>query len=157
MVVKQLKGTAMLNIYGQREIARYMYIKGRNFIAAARLLRIHNGYEYVVLHLLCQGMENILKSFLLFKDYRKYRNRIKRNFGHDLEKLATTATGEFDVKPIQPALSEQLKELNSLYADHLLRYGSTQDIFFQPEFIKNDLVWRKIAAVVRLAERHVTN
>jgi hypothetical protein len=63
-------GTATtLSRDGKQEIAAAMYVKGKNFLGAAMLLRQKGGYEYVVLHLMCQGIEITLKAFLLFKDH----------------------------------------------------------------------------------------
>ena len=49
----------------------------------------------------------------------------------------------------------ELEALNSLYSIHWLRYGTFYDILVNPETIASDLTLRRIAAVIRLADRHV--
>jgi hypothetical protein len=67
------------------------YQKGRYFIGAALLLRKHGGDEYVVLHLLCQGVEIVLKALLLLHDFDKYRTLLK-GYGHAA--VASRATAQ---------------------------------------------------------------
>ena len=50
-------GVAWLAPEGKRMVAETMYAKGQAFVIAAALLRRNGGYEYAVLHLLCQGVE----------------------------------------------------------------------------------------------------
>ena len=57
--------------YAKRLMADGHYRRGQHFIAAAILLRQHGGHEYVVLHLLCQGVEIVLKAILLLRDFDK--------------------------------------------------------------------------------------
>ena len=73
-------------------------------MAAAVLLRKHGGDKYVVWHLLCQGIEIILKALLLFLDYKKY-NKLQRTFGHDLEKIISAAIVAYRLRPLRPALA----------------------------------------------------
>lgn len=148
-------------MHGKRLIAESMYVKGKSFLGAAILLRQGMGYEFVVLHLLCQGIEITLKGLLLYKDYNKYINRLKPSkkdttaFGHDLEKLAEAATSEFGVRPMRHDLVVELKKLNTLYSSHRLRYGTFFDILVNPDTIENRNILRKIAAAIRLADRYV--
>ena len=76
-------------------VCRSMYAKGVGFLGAAVLLQRQGGCQWVVLHLLCQGTELVLKSFLLFADFDKYKVRLKKHFGHDLEKLARRALAQY--------------------------------------------------------------
>ena len=64
--------TLKLAPHGKRLVAQSMYSKGGAFIGAALLVRREAGYEFVVLHLLCQGVEIIFKSLLLMLDYDKF-------------------------------------------------------------------------------------
>lgn len=50
-------GHAQLTAHGKRLVASSMFAKGKAFLGAAILLRQKGGYEFVVLHLLCQGIE----------------------------------------------------------------------------------------------------
>ena len=56
-------------INAKPKIAQSMYDKGKNFIGAAILLRrLGRQTEYVVLHLICQGMEVIPKRITSFQE-----------------------------------------------------------------------------------------
>jgi hypothetical protein len=144
-----------LTTHGKRMIAESMYEKGKSFIGAALLLRQRHGYEYVVLHLLCQGIEITLKALLLMNDYDKYKGKLKSAFRHNIKKLAAAAISEFNVRPVRPALEVELEMLSSLYSSQRLRYGTFYDVLVNPETIQSRLALRKIAAVIRLADRHV--
>lgn len=136
-----------------------MFEKGSSFLGAAILLRQNGGYGYVVLHLICQGVENVMKAFLLIADYDQYQPRLRRRsaFGHDLEKLVTEVVSEFKVKArhLGQAESSELKELNAYYSTHLLRYGTMLDLLRDPSMIGSGRVLRKMLAVVRIARRHL--
>jgi len=107
--------------YAKRQCALSMYSKGKSFLGAAILVRQAGGYEYVVLHLLCQGIEIVLKAILLIRNFDRYSGKLKR-YGHDLGKLSAAVITEFDrLKPIGPALATELAALNSLYSTHRLR------------------------------------
>ena len=138
-------------------VTRAMYEKGKSFLGAALLLRKQGGSEYVVLHLLCQGIEITLKALLLMLKYNDYKSQLKKGpFGHNLEHLVNTAIREFGVRPISTALSTELKQLNALYSRHRLRYGTMFDILVEGRTIASNATVRKIAAVIRLANRHLT-
>jgi hypothetical protein len=118
-----------------------MYRKGKSFLTAAVLLRQRGGHEFVVLHLLCQGLEIVLKGLFLYSNYAEYKKRLKRKkgdgstFGHDLIKLATAAVDEFKIKPLEQTLLVQLRDLNNFYSNHQLRYGTFVDIFIDARTI----------------------
>ncbi len=152
-IVRASASKGQLTTYSKRKVAESMYAKGKNFISAALLLRKRGGYEYVVLHLLCQGVEIVLKAMLLFRDYDKYMPKLQKHFGHKLEKLAAKVLKEFDLKPLRKDVATELKRLNSLYSSQLLRYGSFHDVLVDPSSIASRLVLRKIGAAVRLGER----
>lgn len=154
MATVQIKGTARLTTHGKRELAKFMYLRGKSFLGAALFLRNAGGYEYVVLHLLCQGVEVVVKALLLFHDYDTYKPQLKK-FGHDLPKLVDEALRLFNLRPLEANLEDQLKKLNDLYTQHLLRYASSVDILIDASTIPSDLVLRKSAAVIRLCERHI--
>jgi len=79
-----------------------MYVKGKNFLGAAILLRQKGGYEYVVLHLMCQGVEVTLKALLLLKNYKRYEPKLKK-YGHRLMPLVADVLAEFELRPLRPA------------------------------------------------------
>ncbi len=51
-------------IQREHEIAVETLKKGENFIRTALLLRKNNSEENVVLSMICQGIENILKGYI---------------------------------------------------------------------------------------------
>src|ERR1041384_7014685 len=158
-------------------MAEALFFRGCNFVAAAVLLRQKGGYDYVVLHLLCQGVEIILKSLLLLQDYDQYRKVIKDKMGHDLEKLIKEVSSEYgSTNFLGKSVTEkkkmnrvyknhlirfrgnivtEIKELNGLYKAHLLRYGGNIDILIDPKTIKSNLTLKKITQVVRVVRRGI--
>jgi hypothetical protein len=117
-----------LTTHGRHIIASALYSKGRSFVGASVLLRKHGGDEYVVLHLLCQGIEIIVKALLLFLDYKKY-DKLQRKFGHDLDKVISAAIERYRLHPLRPALAAEVVALSDFYSKHLLRYAGLSDIF----------------------------
>lgn len=144
----QLKLTA----HGKRMVAESMYAKGKAFLGAAILLRQKGGYEYVVLHLLCQGIEIVLKGLLLAVDYDKYKPKLKR-LGHDLLKITDAVTDAAGLSALRPSIRAEMESLNRLYSGHRLRYGSGYDILVDPSTIPIRQVLRRMAALLRLVER----
>jgi hypothetical protein len=143
-----------LTTHGRWLVASALYSKGRSFVGAAVLLQKHGGDEYVVLHLLCQGIEIILKALLLFLDYKKYE-KLQRKFGHDLDKVISAAIAGYRLRPLRPALAAEITALNNFYSKHLLRYAGLQDIFILPGSIESERTFRRLTAVLRLANREL--
>lgn len=140
---------------GKKAIAASMYNKGKAFVGAAILLSQQSDSEhvdYVVLHLLCQGIEIALKGLLLLSNYDRYHSRLKRSLGHNLHKIVLEAVSAYSTNPLRPDLDQELRALSNLYSQHLLRYGSTLDVFIDPRSVARTKVFRRIAAVIRLAE-----
>lgn len=156
-VIASMKGTGRLTRHGKRLVAESMYAKGGNFFGAAILLRQKGGYEYVVLHLLCQGLEIVVKALLLMRDYDRYKPMLKSKggFGHDLEKLVAAAVTEFRLRPLSSGEAAELRTLNGLYSNHLLRYGSGYDILVDASTIASKRIFRKMVATLRLARRYL--
>lgn len=155
MATKSSTATLRPTIYGKRVMARQLYQKGRHFIGAALLLRDREGDEYVVLHLLCQGIEIIVKALLLLRNFAKYQPILQTKYGHKLMRLASDALVEFKLNPLQAALSTELRELDRMYAKHILRYSLLATVFIDPKTIPSRLVLRRAAAVLRLADREL--
>ena len=145
-------GTATLTVHGKRMVAESMYVKGKAFLGAAVLLRQKGGYEFVVLHLLCQGIEVVLKGLLLAIDYDKFKPKLKK-FGHDLLKVTDAATSAAGIPALRPRVRSEMESLNQLYSRHLLRYGSGYDILVDPKTIRSHLVLRRMIALLQLIER----
>jgi hypothetical protein len=134
-----------------------MYRKGKSFLGAAILLQRNGGDEYVVLHLICQGIEITLKGLLLLTDYEKFRPKLRKygKSGHDLLLLAEDVLAVFRLHPMRVALRAELQALSSLYEGQLLRYGTYRDILVDPNTIASSLVVWRIVAAGRLAEREL--
>ena len=142
-------GVAFLAPEGNRIIAETMYAKGQAFVVAAALLRQNGGYEYAVLHLLCQGIEVALKGVLLLINYDKFKPELKP-FRHNLLAIADATSIASGLKPLRPTLRAELETLNTLYSRHLLRYGSVHDIYVAASTIPNRRVFRRMASLFRL-------
>jgi hypothetical protein len=145
-----------LTPYSKRIVAWWWYTRGKSFLGAAVLLKQHRGHEAVVLHLVCQGIEIVLKSLLLFKDYDVYQRKLRR-YGHRLAPLAADVLSAFKLSPLRPELSKEIQELSSFYAAHLFRYGSpVHDVFLNSSVtVSSRLVLRRMLAVIRLTEREL--
>jgi hypothetical protein len=157
MTTVQLSATGgRLTPYSKRIVARSWYTRGKGFLGAAVLLRRRGGHEDVVLHLICQGIEIVLKSLLLFVDYDAHKPRLKK-YRHDLAPLAADVLSAFKLNPLRPGPSEEIQQLSSLYAAHLLRYSSpVHDIFLNVSAtIPTRLVLRRVLAGIRLTEREL--
>ena len=144
--------------FGRQCIARTEFDKGVGFLAAGRLLEpycVNEAVRYVRLHLMCQGLELVLKSVLLAKDFGKYRTQLRnpKLFGHDLIKTAEAAEREFGVSTMRPGLRAELEDLARLYAGHHLRYSGLNDIFIDPTTINVGHVVPRVAALVKLMNR----
>lgn len=150
MGIANVSGVGFPSRHGKSLIALSMYDKGVAFVAAAALLG-ERGHGYVVRHLLCQGFELLGKAFLLFRDYGKYRPLLQKPIGHDLERLSDALAKEFDL-PVSPrAFVDELKQINGLYKNHLLRYGSAFDVLIDPSSIPCRRVFRRLRAAIRVA------
>jgi hypothetical protein len=144
-------GRAQLSAHGKRMVATSMYTKGKAFLGAAILLRQTGGYEFIVLHLLCQGIEVALKGILLLIDYDKYKPKIRR-IGHNLSSVSDAAIKAAGLSSLRPDVRAELAVLSNLYSQHLLRYGSGYDILVNPSTIPSQRVLRRMVAVLRLVE-----
>jgi len=114
----------------------------------------------VFLHLLCQGLEIIIKSLLLMQNYDTYKPKLKKDkkkggLGHDLVKCYEELRKELDNKPLRKKdkdIMSELKILNNFYEKHILRYGNLLD-FFGEATISSDLVIRYAFKLVRFGNR----
>lgn len=138
-------------LHGKQLIARSMYEKGRAFLRAALLLKEQDGYEYVVLHLICQGIEVLGKGYLLMEDYDRFKPQL-RSYGHDLIKLVADIESQAKVRVLTPFVRAELEPLNRLYKGQLLRYGSGYDILVNAKSVPHARVLRRLAALLRLRE-----
>lgn len=147
--------------FGQDFLARTEFDKGLGFLMASGLLVplcVNEATHYVRLHLICQGIELILKSALLAKDFAEYRPRLSnpKQFGHNLIKTAEAAEKEFGFSPTRAVVREELIELARLYSNHSLRYAGLNDIFINPTSIRFKKVLRRTTALVKVMNREFT-
>ena len=134
----------------KRKIADAMFEKGVSFTGAAILLRRQGGYEHVVLHLICQGVENVMKSILLQENFDKYKKKIKKKIGHNLVLAVDEVIKEKGARNIAPELRDELIKINHFYKNHFLRYGGMSDIFVQCQKSDSDLVLYKLMQIINI-------
>jgi len=151
-VVSLSAGPGEWTPHGKRLIAQSMYMKGKAFIGAALLLRRRDGYEYVVLHLLCQGIEVLGKGYLLLVNYDAHKPKL-RKYGHNLVKLVAAVETAMHEPILKAVVRTELEVLSSLYSQHLLRYGSGYDVLVNPNTIPSGRVLSRVAALLRVVER----
>jgi hypothetical protein len=156
VTLRTAPGSGRLAPAGKHFVAGSMYQKGKSFLGAALELHSKPGHEYVTLHLLCQGIENLLKGLLVLKAFDKYNPLLTTTLRHNLERLEATVRQEFGLRPPNSKLAREFQHLSRLYSSHLLRYGNVRDIFVDASTIQSDRVWRRVATVLRLAERHLS-
>ena len=159
----QARGKATASPYGKSLIADSMYKKGTVFFASAGLLAqlyqhqrpVPEHVDYVFLHLLCQGIELVLKGLLLHRDFDKYHPLLKGKggFGHNLYELAEEASSVYGMNTMRKPLADELHSMNNFYSKHRLRYGTIVDIFIDPSSIARRRVIRRFRATIKLAER----
>ena len=132
-----------------------MLHRGHSFLKSAILLKRVGGSKDVELYNICQGIEVVLKSFLLFSNYDKYKPLLpKRNhFSHDLIKLTSEVLTEYQVNDLSQAQADELERLNHYYTNHYLRYSGAHDIFFPSTDIDYALAGKKLLAAIKLADR----
>jgi hypothetical protein len=154
-----VKGTMHATPLAKSLVARSMFRKGEGFIAAAELLsaRNHHGdeaFEWVALHLWCQGIEVALKGLLLLNDYDGNRPKL-RKIRHDLAAAADATLAAYGLNAMGVALDAELRALSNLYSLHLLRYGSNYDVLVRPQTVARERVRRRMFACFRLVHREL--
>ena len=157
VVTAELSGPMQPTIHAKRRISEAMYLRGKGFVGAALLLQKQGGYEFVSLHLLCQGIEIVLKALLLLHDYDRYKPRMgrRKGFGHDLVHLEHEVRAIFGIGSGSNALSDELNGLNGFFAKHQLRYASLIDILVDPRFIPVGSVIRQLHFVMKWTDRRL--
>ena len=96
-----------------------------------------------------------INAALLLRDYDRFVVRLRKPLGHNLFKVANEASTAYGLKPSHGDLDDELRTLGNLYSRHLLRYGSGYDILVDPRTIPRERTFRRLAAVIRLAEREL--
>jgi len=145
------------SLYAKRQRTLFFYQRAKSFLGAAVLLQRHGGGDqFVVLHLLCQGIEILLKATLLMKNFDYFYPRLQKTYGHNLERLVRSTLREFQLHDMRSPLADELAELNKLYSRHWLRYGSLfHDLLIDPNSINIRWVERRMIAALRMIEREL--
>lgn len=125
-----------------------MYLRGRQFTHSALLLNEKTGKDYPFLHLLCLGLEIVLKSALLEKDYEKYKNYIEDNLKHNLDKCLKAYNKEYPTDKIDEKVLREISELNQVYNSFQLKYAMLSEILIEPKSIDSDLTLRFLAKLI---------
>lgn len=125
-----------------------MYLRGRQFTHSALLLNEKTGKDYPFLHLLCLGLEIVLKSALLEKDYEKYKNYNKNNLKHNLDKCLKAYILEYPTDKIDKKVLREISELNVFYNSFQLKYAMLSEILIEPKSIDSDLTIRFLAQLI---------
>lgn len=139
--------------YSKRMIAYKMYFKGKQFVGAALLLEANGGDGSVVRHLLCQGIELVLKGLLLLKSYDSYKPKL-RKLGHHLSRIAQETGTCYGVK-VPVHVVRELNTLDSYFSIHAFRYAGISDVLLDLQNVPLDKVLRRVAAVIRLTDRSI--
>jgi hypothetical protein len=151
-IVEARAGPLVPTAHAKRLVALAMYRKGGAFLASAGLLHRHKGERYVVLHLLCQGLEIVMKGLLLLLDYDKFEPQL-RDLGHNLLRTTDTALKAAGLPIFDGEARTQLIGLNALYSKHLLRYASNHDVLVDASTIPFARVLHRVVALTRLLSR----
>lgn len=119
---------------------------------ASGLVKAYGGHDFVYLHLLCQGFENIGKAIILAQDYEAYGPQLK-SIGHDIESLLAEVEKSTGKIILSNSARQELLKLNRFYKNHQLRYGDAFDYSinieslsgeeFRGDLIKNLDVWNE--------------
>jgi hypothetical protein len=138
--------------FGKQLKADFMYRKGLEFIGASILLKQQGGRTFVQIHLLLQGLEIILKSLLIRRDYEKYNKKLKGKFGHNILKLVNEVKKLYGLKNINKTFDQELKATQGHYMSSNLRYGSLLDIFIDVNSISVEAIETKTYKLIRILE-----
>jgi hypothetical protein len=139
----------------EKEVAVSTLKKGENFIRAALLLRKNNSEENVVLSMICQGIENILKGLLLVKDYVKYEPLLHRKFGKNLMRLYYRTRKEYNITNIDSKAVNELQILAYLYKNQFLHYGHLINLLNDDKAFESGHLLRKLFQILAYIKRKV--
>jgi hypothetical protein len=100
---------------------------------------------------MCQGIEVVLKALLIYKDKSKYGPKLRREYGHDLVKLADEVLRVYKLKPMSQSVRAELVFLSKLYESHFLRYGDARELVFNAGSIQDKHLVPRLVAAMKLA------
>ena len=139
----------------EKEVAVDTLKKGENFIRTALLLRKNNSDENVVLSMICQGIENILKGLLLAKDYVRYEPLLKRKFGKNLLRLYYRTKKEYRISNLDARAVNELQILAYLYKNQFLHYGHLINLLNDDKAFESGHLLRKLFQILAYVKRKI--
>jgi hypothetical protein len=142
-------------IQREKEIAVETLKKGENFIRTALLLRKNNSDENVVLSMICQGIENILKGLLLSKDYIRYEPLLRRKFGKSLLRLYYRTRKEYKIKNLDARAVNELQILAYLYKNQFLHYGHLINLLNDDRAFESGHLLKKLFQILAYVKRKI--
>ena len=110
----------------------------------------------VTANLMCQGIEVVLKALLIYKDKSKYGPKLRREYGHDLVKLADEVLRVYKLKPMSQSVRAELVFSSKLYESHFLRYGDARELVFNAGSIQDKHLVPRLVAAMKLAQRELS-
>ena len=137
----------------EKEIAVETLKKGENFIRTALLLRKNNSDENVVLSMICQGIENILKGLLLSKDYVRYEPLLRRKFGKNLLRLYYRTRKEYGISNLDARAVNELQILAYLYKNQFLHYGHLINLLNDDKAFESGHLLRKLFQILAYVKK----
>ena len=143
-----------LGVKGRPIVANALFRKGKAFLKSAELIATNNDEptQYVARHLVCQGLEIVLKAMLLLRDYDKYEPKLRKQFRHDLVGIANEVVSIYNLKPFRVGVGAELRNLSDFYSKHLLRYAGLQDMLIESRTIGYKRVLKHLAPAIDVAE-----
>ena len=142
-------------IQREHEIAVETLKKGENFIRTALLLRKNNSDENVVLSMICQGIENILKGLLLAKDYVRYEPLLRRKFGKNLLRLYYRTRKEYKIKNLDARAVNELQILAYLYKNQFLHYGHLINLLNDDKAFESGHLLKKLFQILAYVKKRI--
>ncbi len=139
----------------EHEVAVETLKKGENFIRTALLLRKNNSEENVVLSMICQGIENILKGLLLAKDYVRYEPLLRKKFGKNLLRLYYRTRKEYKIKHLDGRAVNELQILAYLYKNQFLHYGHLINLLNDDKAFESGHLLRKLFQILAYVKKKI--
>ncbi len=139
----------------ENEIAIATLKKGENFIRTALLLRKNNSEENVVLSMICQGIENILKGLLLVKDFVRYEPLLRRKFGKNLLRLYYRTRKEYNISNLDARAVNELQILAYLYKNQFLHYGHLINLLNDDKAFESGHLLKKLFQILAYVKKRI--
>jgi hypothetical protein len=114
-------------VYKDHQVKLMMYVNGCDFLKAARAIKdeVYDKQNPVYYHLICQGLE-ILMKMLLWHNREMRPEHSRKLFHHNLEKLYDAMIED---NVISTRDDDMIADLDWWYSRHFLRYPAFQGVF----------------------------